>query len=219
MNTPSQARMPDADDMAVLRGSVLGALPETELQSLLGQAMPARFPEGALLNRPGDPLRVALILEGSIRIFFQGDDGRQLSICQLRVGDLAGAVSLASEKNELFADASSELRLLALPVGPVRRALAQFPAFSAAMMADVGRHLSKLVAQMPNLAFQSIEERIIDWYLSRGARGPNSALQITQQRLADELGAARETITRAIKRLRHDGRLRTAAEGLYAAER
>ncbi|TGN16805.1 Crp/Fnr family transcriptional regulator [Leptospira ilyithenensis] len=204
-------RLPNEVETA-LSVSSLRNLPVSFCETLFGRGVLAEYGDSALVNRPGDPIRIALILSGKLRLYYENADGKRLTICRLEKGDLAGVVSLASESNTLYAEAEGVTRLWVIPKESLEETLYKDVNAASVVISELGRHLEKLVGEWIAFAFSTVEERILR-YLN-GHRKNREPVRISQQQLADEIGTAREVVTRALRKLNQNGVIITDKKGI-----
>ncbi len=126
---------------------------------------------------------------------------------------MAGVVGLASESNALYAEAEGVTRLWVIPKESLEETLHKDINASSVVISELGRHLEKLVGEWIAFAFSTVEERILR-YLN-GNRKNGEPVHISQQQLADEIGTAREVVTRALRKLKESGVIVTDKKGIH----
>lgn len=57
------------------------------------------------------------------------------------------------------------------------------------------------------VAFQKIDERLVTYLKNKTHSTPDRKLSSTHQAIANDLGLARETVSRLLKKLEHDGKI------------
>ena len=55
------------------------------------------------------------------------------------------------------------------------------------------------------IAFKQMDARLLDWLKEKQQQYPNKQVVITHQQLANELGTAREVVSRLLKQLERQG--------------
>lgn len=178
---------------------VLGELPAAARDEVLAtQAQFATVPEGALLFDEGAPCRgFPLVLSGAVRVARGAPNGRSLELYRVTPGELClVSTSCLFGQRPMAAHGETteptELILLA-PAGFERwAAFDPFRRFIFGLFAD---RLADLMALAEAVAFQRLDQRLAAALLGHGA-----TLKLTHQALADELGTAREIVTRLLKR-------------------
>lgn len=183
---------------------VLAELPAAERDAVLAtEAQRARVPAGATLFEEGAPCQgFPLVLSGAVRVARGAPNGRSLELYRVTPGELCVvSTSCLFGHHPLTAHGQAveptELVLLS-PAGFERwAAFEPFRRFVFGVFAD---RLADLMALAEAVAFQRLDQRLAAALLGHGA-----TLRLTHQALADELGTAREIVTRLLKRFEQQG--------------
>lgn len=169
------------------------------------QALPApqEVPAGTTLFSEGSPCRgFPLLLSGEVRVAYGSPDGRELELYRVRAGEVCvvSATSLfAAEPMAAHGTATLPTRLLRLPTEVFMRWTGSeaFRHFVFGVFAARMRELAQLAEAV---AFQRLDRRLAAALVARGA-----VVRSTHQALADELGTAREIVTRLLHRFEAAG--------------
>jgi CRP/FNR family transcriptional regulator, anaerobic regulatory protein len=209
----------------------LSELPPEEIRAVLDQnAQAAVVPAGALLFEEGAPCRgFPLVLSGGVRVARGAPDGRSLELYRVTPGELCVvSTSCLFGRQALTAHGQTVERteLVLLTAAGFERWSA-FPSFRHFVFGLFADRLADLMQLVEAVAFQRLDQRLATALLGHGA-----TLRLTHQALADELGTAREIVTRLLRRfelsgwvvlgrerieLRDVGALRAVAAGSVAA--
>ncbi len=178
---------------------------------LEGVVEPAYVPAGDLIFCPGAPPRIALIRAGIVRVFLSGTNGQQLTIRYGRRGDLVGLAPLLAGSRTWSAEAVVDTTVEILTIDHVRSAAGRRP--------DLLWLIAEHVATWASSALHTLQESCslptaarIALHLGAIALPSHDGLpvaHITQQRLADAAGTAREVVNRELSALRAQGILAT----------
>lgn len=182
----------------------LAQIPPAERDAVLAtQARHADVPAGARLFDEGAPCQgFPLVLRGAVRVARGAANGRSLELYRVTPGELCVvSTSCLFGQQALTAHGETteptELVLLS-PAGFERwSAHEPFRRFVFRIFAD---RLADLMALAEAVAFQRLDQRLATALLGHGA-----TLRLTHQALADELGTAREIVTRLLKRFEQRG--------------
>jgi CRP/FNR family transcriptional regulator len=183
---------------------VLAQIPPAERTEVLArEAQEAAVPAGTRLFDEGAPCGgFPLVLSGCVRVARGAPNGRSLELYRVTPGELcvvstsclfgSGLLSAHGDTTE-----PSELVLLS-PAGFERWAAHEpFRRYVFGVFAD---RLADLMALAEAVAFQRLDQRLAAALLGHGA-----TLKLTHQALADELGTAREIVTRLLRRFEQQG--------------
>ncbi len=213
---------------ALLGADVTDAIARSNLGSLAAERL-ASFSGGATLRiaRPGETLHdegdarphLELLVEGLVRVFVVGPDGRSLTVRYVRPGGLVGAVSLYAPSFELPAtiQAIVETRLIAFSPDAVRQAVDTDPAVARALLTELGERVQAFIAEIPWGAFATVRQRVARRLLDLGAEavdGRQMVARISQQQLAAECGTVRGAVVRELRELRALGLVATRRDAI-----
>ena len=183
---------------------VLAEIPITERDAVLAtQAQAMRVPTGTLLFEEGAPCSgFPLVLAGCVRVARGAPNGRSLELYRVTPGELCVvSTSCLFGNHTLTAHGqtteTTDLVLLS-PIGFER--WAAFEPFRRFVFGIFANRLADLMALAEAVAFQRLDQRLAATLLGHGA-----TLRLTHQALADELGTAREIVTRLLKRFEQSG--------------
>jgi CRP/FNR family transcriptional regulator len=196
----------------------LQGLPEAALAALRAEARLVALPAGVLLFQPGQSCPgLPLLLEGRVKVSQIGANGRQLVLYRVRPGETCVVTTGCLLDASVYA-AQGEVEQPALAVSlPPALALGLIDAhapFRTLVFGQFSRRLQTLMAVVDAVAFHRLDERLAAWLL---ARGPWIAM--THQAIADELGSAREVVTRVLRQFADEGLLQVSRDGIAVRDR
>lgn len=173
-------------------------------------ALPRRaLPAGATLFSPGAPcLGFALVLEGEVRVDVTGASGR--SILLYRVGAEETCVQttlcmLGGASYTATATTETPVTLAIAPRALFDRAMATSQTFRRFVFERFAARLDEVTRLLESVAFVRVESRLAAALLARARRAGGAAFEATHQDLADDIGTAREVITRQLDGFRREG--------------
>lgn len=183
---------------------VLAQIPPDARDAVLAtMAQHAQVPAGARLFDEGAPCQgFPLVLRGSVRVARGAANGRSLELYRVTPGELcvvSTSCLFGQQALTAHGDTTEPTDLVLLsPTGFERWAAYEpFRRFVFGVFAD---RLADLMALAEAVAFQRLDQRLASALLGHGA-----TLRLTHQALADELGTAREIVTRLLKRFEQRG--------------
>jgi CRP/FNR family transcriptional regulator, cyclic AMP receptor protein len=177
----------------------------SELFAGVGQRV--YVPAGSLLFRAGEPPRVAIVAAGVVRVFVHAAPRRQLTIRYARAGDLVGVAPLLSRTQMWNAEAVTDTAAEVLSESDVRTLAAPANVVAWAVAEDVAAWAAELVRSVAELSGQPMATRVARHIreIAQVTSEGSSVAYISQQRLADAVGTAREIVSRELGRLRTAG--------------
>jgi CRP/FNR family transcriptional regulator, anaerobic regulatory protein len=173
-------------------------------------------PAGTLLFDEGHPCRgFPLVASGEVRVARGTPQGRALELYRVQRGELcvastAGIVGAQPMQAHGITTRDSALGLLSSE-GFERWCAA--PSFRRFVFGVFAERLSELMALVEAVAFQRLDQRLAAALLAHG-----TVVHSTHQALAEQLGTAREIVTRLLRRFEIAGMVRLARERIEVVD-
>ena len=147
-----------------------------------------------------------LVLDGVIRVAKTAPHGRRLKLYEVGPGDsciLTSSCLLAQHAYPALGEAETAVELCLLPAPLFMELIDRFPPMRRHVFGLFAQRLTELMALVESVAFQRLDQRLAARLLGHGA-----VLRITHQQLADELGSAREIVSRVLGQFVEEGLIR-----------
>ncbi len=175
----------------------LAGLGSQRREALLAQSVMRNAPLGTVLFDSGTPCSgFPLLLEGSVRVVMRSPSGREILLYRVEPGDsciLSGGCLLGHSDYAASGIAESEVTLLLVPPALFQDLIVHEEAFRSLVFAAYGARLAEMMELVEAVAFQRLDGRLARLLIHRGP-----ILSTSHQALADELGSAREVISRLL---------------------
>src|SRR5512138_221840 len=138
-----------------------------------------------------------LLLEGSIRVAKTASDGREILLYRVVPGEaclITTSCLLGSAAYTGRGVAEAKLQFLVVPPPVFARLVATEEAFRTYVFALFSERVSELMQLVDAVAFQRLDRRLAALLLGKGRE-----IRTTHQQLAEDLGSAREIVSRLLK--------------------
>lgn len=204
-------------EAALARTVLFGELGRAELQALAERAIEQKLGRGEILFLAGDAARgLYVIVEGAVRAFRVGADGREQVIHVERAGATVGEVPVFDDGTYPSTTAAEEDSvLLFLSRQDVRLLLTEKPAIALAALRVLARRVRTCASLVETLSLHDVDRRLARFLLSearargsRQGRGLELEFPLTHQQVAARIGTVREVVSRAFSRLQQAGLVR-----------
>ena len=167
------------------------------------------LPAGMLVMQPVSPCtQFMLILGGSVRVYQQNPDGREVTLYRSHCGDVCVlSINGMLHNRDFGAYAKTETEVLALTLSREQfmQAMALLPEFCEFILTSLTDRINDVLHVIENTVFDNLDTRLM-CSLSRLSRETGSdTLHLTHQELARELGTSREVISRILKVFEQQG--------------
>jgi len=186
---------------------LLRQLPAHLLTRLRSELTPVRAADGQALFNVGDDCRaLPLLAAGAIRVHKPLPTGRTMPLYTLSPGEfcsLSVSCLLADVVYPAAARAAGNVVGAGMPKPLFRTLVDEVPAFRHEVFGLFATRLCFLMTLIEEMAMTRLDERLADLLI---ARGP--VINATHQALADELGTAREVVSRILEHFEQNGFVR-----------
>ena len=213
--------MGSGEDTARLLGrvSLFRELAERELAELAQVAVPRRWLAGESIFREGDPGDTCYVVRsGGVRVTRRHSDGRQITLAELREGDIFGELAMFGEGETRSAtvEAIEDTEGIALLAGDLRRTMLAHPDIAVAMLAGLADRIRQVNERLSRQTFQTVDGRVASALLGQvaaltgGEDGSREVLiRATQAQIAQLSGSSRESASRFLAKLERAGVITT----------
>ena len=195
-------------DIDIVRKAPLFAALDDEAAAALMESMTSsRLERGDVLFREGDQgNRLYVIGEGKIKLGLTSVDGRENLLAILGPGEMFGELSLLDPgPRTATATAVAETQLIALGHDDLNGFLLGRPAVASSMLTALARRLRRTNDNLADLVFTDVPGRVAKALLdlsSRFGRPSEDGIlvphDLTQEELAQLVGASRETVNKSL---------------------
>ncbi len=168
-----------------------------------------KFAKGAMIVSEGDPGDALFVVRsGEVKVLLIGEDGREVILNVLGVGDHFGELSLIDGRPRSAHVVSTQASsLLVLRRADFRRQVEQSPAVAWGLMIELSRRLRQADGTIGSLVLLDVPGRVAKVLLEHATPGEPATLvkQLTHQTIAHMIGASRETVSRAMAEFQEKG--------------
>ncbi|MEL7486243.1 MAG: Crp/Fnr family transcriptional regulator [Pseudomonadota bacterium] len=158
------------------------------------------LPKGANVFHAGDACEQFVVLvRGVIRVDLASRAGRAVTLYRFGAGEtcvLTTACLFSGDVYSAEAVVEEDARLLALPRAAFEEEVTRSPEFRALVFSSFAERLAAMMEKVEDVAFTPVDARLSALLLSLAGDGVE--IEATRDRLAEEIGAARETISRRL---------------------
>jgi CRP/FNR family cyclic AMP-dependent transcriptional regulator len=181
------------------------------------------FPKGSVIlfeDDPGDSLFI--VREGRVKVVLVAEDGREVILGILGVGEHFGELSLIDDQpRSAHVVAMEESALLVLRRDDFRKRVEQNPAVAWALLMELSRRLRRADEKIGSLVLLDVPGRIARLILDAAAEVGGDAIDkpLTHQTIAHVIGASRETVSRAMREFVEAGWISTEKRRIRITDR
>ena len=188
---------------------LFSGLDRSELQRFADMTRERFYPRGSVIlfeNDPGDSLFV--VREGRVKVVLIGEDGREVILGVLGVGQHFGELALIDEQpRSAHVIAMEDASLIVLRREDFHKKVETTPSVAWSLLLELSRRLRRADDKIGGLVLLDVPGRIARLLLDMAEESGSDQIEksLTHQTIAQMIGASRETVSRAMKEFQDSG--------------
>jgi len=188
-------------------------LDPAHLKILARLAVRRRFPAGTPIFTEGESAGgFYAVLEGRVRVYKLGADGREQILHICRAGEPFGeAAVFEGAPYPAHADSMDDVSTIFIPRDGLIDEVRRNPDFALALLTLLSRRLRRLAGLVESLSLREVPGRLAAYLLLCAERAAESriTLEVSKSQLAALLGTIPETLSRILGKLNREGMIAT----------
>ncbi|MEO8333228.1 MAG: Crp/Fnr family transcriptional regulator [Gallionella sp.] len=190
---------------------MLRELSGADQAELMAAASVMHLPAGTVVFDENQPCQgFPLLLSGNIRVIKAAPNGRELQLYRVIPGEsciLTSSCLLGHTRYHARGIAEQDMEMVLLPAAAFHTLLGRQEAFRSYVFHLFSDRLTDLMQLVSAVAFQKLDQRLANLLINKP-----SPIHATHQVLADELGSAREIVSRLLKGFAEQGWVKLGRE-------
>ena len=187
------------------------------VSEIMASALIKELPKENEILREGQYIKViAIVIDCIIKIFTRHKD-KELLLYYIRPNEsciMSFSASLKNEPSKVFAITEEDTTALLLPVDKVSNWITQFPDINALFFQQYNLRYSELLDTIHHVLFDKMDSRLFEYLKEKVRVTNNNPLKLSHRQIADELGTAREVISRTMKKLETENLVKQRPNGI-----
>ena len=171
-------------------------------------------PQGTEILREGQYVKVIpIVLEGLIKVFSRHEE-KELLLYYIKPQEsciMSFSAGMKNEPSKIFAVTEEDTTALLLPTDKVALWVRDYPEVNQLFFQQYNLRYSDLLTTIHQLLFERMDKRLLDYLVNKSLLTGRNPIKISHRQIAAELGTAREVISRIMKKLENDGKIRQEA--------
>jgi CRP/FNR family transcriptional regulator len=195
----------------------LPELPEKLIEDLLNNGEIKEVPANTTLFKEGSYVRVVpIVLKGLLKVYTQQSE-KELLLYYIQPAEsciMSFMAALRREKSRIFAVSEEPSLLLLIPSDRMNHLLSMHPGLNNLFYQQFDLRYGELISTINHLLYDRLDKRIMDYLLGKTRINKQSKLVVSHREIAKDLGTAREVVTRLMKKLEGEGKLKQYPDGI-----
>jgi len=170
------------------------------------------IPEGYKLIETGQYIKsMPLLISGAIKILRDDNDGDELLLYFLESGDTCAMTltcCLGNTKSEIRAVAELDTKLIMVPIEKMEEWTGKYKSWRNFVLESYHNRLMEMLETLDSIAFLKMDERLLKYLSDKSHITKDQVIYTTHQEIAYELHTSRVVISRLLKKLENQGKIK-----------
>ena len=156
---------------------------------------------------------IPLVISGLIKVFTRFED-KELLLYYIKPNEscvMSFSAGINEVPSKIFAITEEDSHVLLIPVEKLSKWMKDFPDFNSLFYMQYNMRYADLLSTINSLLFEKLDKRVYDYLKEKVAISQKNPLKISHRQIANELGTAREVISRIMKKLETEGKVKQFA--------
>jgi CRP/FNR family transcriptional regulator, anaerobic regulatory protein len=172
---------------------------------------------GTQILREGQYVKVIpIVMKGLVKVFTQAEN-RELLLYYIRPSEsciMSFSAILNNDPSKIFAITEEPSQLLLIPAEKIIQWLRTYPKLNSLFYQQYDIRYAELIETIQQLLFNRLDQRIYDYLQELSRVKATTLIQVKHRQIAQDLGTSREVITRTLKKLEKENKVRQTEKGI-----
>ncbi len=187
------------------------------LQVIATEGSVMDVPAGMEILKEGQYVRmIPIVLQGLVKVFTRVEEKELLLyyIGSTQSCIMSFSAGLSQSPSRIFAISEEPSMLLLLPAEKINKWIREFPALNDLFFRQYNLRYTEMLDTINSLLFGRMDQRLYQYLQEKSRLKGEKILDLRHKQIAAELGTAREVVTRVLKKLEQEGKIRQTEAGI-----
>lgn len=191
---------------------------ENELaEEILDTCSTKTLPPDTFILKEGEYVAaLPLVTKGIIKVYSSFEE-KELLLYYIKPNEscvMSFSSLINEEPSRIFAVTEEETEIIILPREKIKEWINKYKSLNSLFFRLYDLRYIDLLDMLRTALFENLDKRLIDYLKEKRAISGNDIVKITHREIANDLGTAREVVSRIIKKLEHDGKVQQLSNSI-----
>lgn len=195
----------------------LPLLDQALLEKILKESSIQKIEKGTEILRENQYVKVLpIVIEGLVKVYSRFEE-KELLLYYIEPKQscvMTFYAALQNTPSKVFASVEEDSRLILLPVDHIPFWLKEYPDLNQLFFQQFNLRYTELLDTIGHLLLDKMDKRLYEHLSKKINLSQQKTIKMSHQQIANELGTAREVISRVMKKLETDGKVKQSGEGI-----
>ncbi|PWN66409.1 Crp/Fnr family transcriptional regulator [Chryseobacterium oncorhynchi] len=164
---------------------------------------------------------IPIVMKGMLKVIRTEEDGREILLYYIKAGEsciMSFLGGMHNEKSVVKAEIEEDAEILFLPVDKVSLFIKEHPEWLDYIFRLYHKRFEELLDIINAIAFKKVDERLLNLLHKKVEITGTNTINTTHEQLANELGTARVVVSRLLKQLEDEGKVKLGRNKIILLE-
>jgi len=181
-----------------------------------------KFKQDDIIIEIGDYIKsMPLLISGAIKILREDEKGDELVLYYLEKGDTCAmtlACCMGQSKSKIRAVAETDVALIMLPKDKMASWLGKYKTWQDYILQSYHNRMDELLEAVDTIAFLKMDERLFKYLKDKAMVTHNDVLSVTHKQISEDLHTSRVVISRLLKKLENEQKIKLFRNSIKVIE-
>jgi len=197
--------------------NILSFLNPKLLEKVIEFSTIKEFPKGTEILKEEQYVKILpIVINGLVKVYSRFED-KELLLYYIEPAQSCVMTFYAAINNspsKVFATTEENSKILLIPVQYLSNWLKEYPDFNELFFNQFNLRYTELLDTIGHLLFDKMDKRLYDYLKKKSLLTNDNFIKMSHSHIANELGTAREVITRVLKKLETDEKIKQNSSGI-----
>lgn len=193
------------------------------LKKLYQYSVAKTYTQGDIILDENAAIRsIPIVVKGMIKVMRTEEEGREILLYYIQAGEsciMSFLGGMHNEKSIVKAEIEEDAEILFLPVDQVSIFIKEYPEWLDYIFRLYHKRFEELLEIINAIAFKRADERLLNLLHKKHEISQSKIIIGTHEQLANELGTARVVVSRLLKQLEEEGKVKLGRNKIILLER
>ncbi len=187
------------------------------IDEIIKKSTVMEFPKGTEILKEEQYIKVLpIVLNGLVKVYSRFEE-KELLLYYIEPSQscvMTFHAALKHTPSKVYAITEENSQILLIPVEQLPKWLRDYPEFNELFYYQYNLRYTELLDTIKHLLVDKMDKRLFDHLKKKSLLTNNSPVNMSHSQIANELGTAREVISRILKKLEIDGKVEQNKDGI-----
>jgi len=161
--------------------------------------------QGNLINS------IPLVISGNIKVFRENSNGNEILMYYIERGNTCAMTLTCCKgniKSKIKAITETETELIMIPVHKMEIWTSKYKSWRNFILNSYSNRLNEILFSLDSVAFENLDQRLLQFLENKEKINNKGVINYTHQKIAIELNSTRVAVSRLLKKLENQGKIK-----------